>query len=188
MPSEFLEGTQSHLEVRLDSGKESNALPKRNDGYWPALRQGFWNSQGYSDADWAGESEARTSTGAFVFMLGSSTIYWRSCRQRSVALSSAEAEFVSLSDAAKELVWLRCLLSDLNVNCDSPTTLLVDNQTSMSWGTDGVRNAKHVAVRRKFVKELVEKNVVALKHCPTQQMTADVLTKPLSSLLNILAI
>ena len=63
--------------------------------------------QGYSDADWAGDTESRRSTSGYAFMMNGGCISWRSKKQRTVALSSTEAEYMALSEATQEAVWLR---------------------------------------------------------------------------------
>ena len=63
--------------------------------------------QGYSDADWAGDVTSRKSTSGYIFQLGGGAISWRSKRQNIVALSSTEAEYVALTLASQEAIWLR---------------------------------------------------------------------------------
>ena len=68
---------------------------------------------GYSDSDWAGSVSDRKSTSGGCFSLGSGMISWLSRKQSSVALSTAEAEYISACSASCEAVWLRKLLSSL---------------------------------------------------------------------------
>lgn len=135
--------------------------------------------QGFPDADWGG-LDTRRSTSAYCFMLGRTTISWRSSREKCVALSSSEAEFTALSEAGKKAVWIRTLLSELGMETSDGTSMFVDNQTAMTWGNDGIRKAKHVAIRRNFVKELVDQGKLSLRYCPTESMPADLFTKPLA--------
>ena len=90
------------------------------------------NIVGYSDADWAGDREDRKSTSGYLFQIAGGPISWRSKKQDTVALSTAEAEYVALSSAAQETVWLRRLISELNNPPDGPTTILEDNQSAMA--------------------------------------------------------
>lgn len=71
------------------------------------------NLVGYTDSDWAGSVDDRKSTSGYVFFLGSKVITWSSKKQNTVALSSAEAEYMSATSAACEAVWLRRILDDL---------------------------------------------------------------------------
>lgn len=84
--------------------------------------------QGYSNADWAGNLDDRRSTTGYVFLLGGGSISWNSKKQPTVALSTTEAEYMALCQAAKEGVWLNRLLSEVGY---SPSLLIIvfsDNQ------------------------------------------------------------
>ena len=82
---------------------------------------------GYSDADWAGDQQDRKSTSGYLFQIAGGPISWRSKKQDTVALSTAEAEYVALSFAAQKTVWLRRLTSELKNPPIGPTTILEDN-------------------------------------------------------------
>ena len=73
---------------------------------------------GYSDSDWAGDVGDRRSTSGYIFMLSGAGISWRSRKQTSVALSSAEAEYVALSSAVQEAIWLKRLIVELDKEID----------------------------------------------------------------------
>lgn len=77
---------------------------------------------GYCDADWAGDQESRKSTSGYCFLLGGAAISWTSRRQPSVTLSSMEVEYISLSEACREAVWLRRLLREMG-NMQKTATL-----------------------------------------------------------------
>ena len=83
---------------------------------------------GYSDADWAGDTTDRKSTFGYIFMLSGGPISWSSKKQKCVALSTAEAEYVALSGAAQECLWLRQLEKELECSSDGPTLIYEDNQ------------------------------------------------------------
>ena len=70
--------------------------------------------------------------------------------------------FFSLSEACQQIMWIRFILRDLGKTAHSPTTVFEDNAGALHWGTEGVRNAKYVSIRRKFVKEKVKNGVVNL--------------------------
>jgi hypothetical protein len=86
---------------------------------------------GFVDADWASDINDRKSTSGFVFMLGGAAVSWSSKKQTTVALSSTEAEYIAASNAGKEALWLRRLLTDLGIDSTQPTTLHVDNQSAI---------------------------------------------------------
>jgi len=136
---------------------------------------------GYSDADWAGDIDDRHSTTGIVFTMAGCSISWPSKKQATVALSTTEAEYVALSAAVQEAVWLRKVLSDLNLPMSEPTTLREDNQGAIAMTKNPIAHGrtKHIDIRYHYVKEAVENGVISLEYCSTEDMLADILTKPL---------
>lgn len=112
------------------------------------------------------------------------TISWASRGQASVTLSSMEAEYVALSEACQEAIWLRQLLVDFGERQEQATTIREDNQGCIAFvKTERVnRRSKHIDTRQKFVQELCSTGQIALEYCPTDRMAADILTKPLGPL------
>ena len=88
---------------------------------------------GYVDSDWAGCPDSRRSTSGFVFMLNGAAISWRSKRQPTVALSSAEAEFISASAMVQKVIYLRKFLAYLGYPQPDPTPVFADNETCIAW-------------------------------------------------------
>ena len=82
---------------------------------------------GFSDSDWAGCIVDRKSTSGFCFSLGSGMIAWCSRKQKCVAQSTAETEYVATCSAAREAIWLRKLISGLFGKSSEPTTIFSDN-------------------------------------------------------------
>ena len=136
---------------------------------------------GFSDADWAGDINTRRSTSGYAFQLGNSTITWSCRKQATVAKSSTEAEYVALSMATQEAVWLRRLLHDIGVDIQLPTTIFEDNQGAIDLSKNPKHHngTKHIDICHHFVRERVASKEVAVSYCPTDEMTADVLTKGL---------
>ena len=136
---------------------------------------------GYSDSDWAGDLDDRKSTSGYLFKLSGGPISWRSKKQTSVALSTAEAEYVALSSATQEVMWLRQLISELRSAPTKATVLYEDNQSAIAMARNAQFHgrAKHIALRHHFVREKVNEGLVELKYCPTERMVADMLTKGL---------
>lgn len=134
----------------------------------------------YTDADWAGDEADRKSTTGTLLKLGDCSVAWNSSKQNCVALSSTEAEFIAASETCVLVIWLRHLMNELSVGPSESTVLYEDNQGAIRLGTDGIRKAKHVSIRRNFVKEHVDSRLIALRYCPAERMVADVLTKPLN--------
>lgn len=137
---------------------------------------------GYSDADYAGDVETRRSTSGYVFMFGGSIISWGSERQKLVALSTTESEYMAASHAVKELVWLKRLLDELTpVNMDAPTFYL-DNQSAIRFvkNPEYHKRTKHIDVRYHFIRGKYEDRMFDLKYVETNEQLADVMTKALA--------
>ena len=136
---------------------------------------------GYSDSDWAGDHDTRRSTSGYVFRVGGATINWCSKRQMTVARSSTEAEYVALSAAAQECIWLRRLLKDFGLSDDKPTTLYEDNTGALELAKNPKfhNRTKHIDVAYHFTRERVASNELSVLHCSTEEMVADIMTKGL---------
>ena len=138
----------------------------------------------YSDADWAGDLKTRKSTSGMLFLLAGGAISRASRLQTCVTLSSMEAEFVALSEASQEIVWLRRLLQDLGEAPRQPIVVMEDNQSCIKFiGSELInRRSKHIHTRECFVSELCNNGIIKLEYCPTEDMLADMLTKPLGAI------
>ena len=104
---------------------------------------------GYSDADWAGNVDTRRSTTGYCFLLGNCVVSWTSRKQQSVALSSTESEYMAISKASTEAIWLRRLLYSLNCPQSAPTIIYSDNQSAIRL-TENPRfhdRSKHIAIQ-----------------------------------------
>lgn len=136
---------------------------------------------GYSDADWAGDRSDRKSTSGFVFLLGGAPVVWASRKQGCVTTSTMEAEYLALSDAAQEAVWLRRLLGELDEEQQQPTTINEDNRSCIDFVALDRQNkrSKHIDTKYHHAKDLCGKGVIQLRYCSTNEMIADIFTKPL---------
>jgi len=133
---------------------------------------------GYSDSDHAGDLGDRKSTGGFVFILSGRTISWRSMKQKTVAISSTEAEYVAMSEATQEAIWLKTILSELRVNLKQ-VTMCNDNMSSMQIikNPTSHHRAKHIDVRFHFIRDHYENGNISLQYIESGQLCADFLTK-----------
>ena len=139
--------------------------------------------RGFSDANWGGDIDTRRSTSGYVFMLSGGAVSWGSKRQHCVALSSMESEYIALSLATREATWLRRLLSDFTAHDSaSPVTLFQDNQSCIAFASEHRfhKRSKHIDIRHHHVRDSIDSGIIALEYLPTDAMTADILTKPLS--------
>lgn len=138
------------------------------------------NLCGYADASYAEDVKDRKSHSGYCFILNGGAISWRSKKQKCTVLSSTEAEYVSLVNAAKECLWLKKLEEDLLV---SPYDIVIyeDNTSAIALTETCAINdrTKHIGVRYHFIREKVENREFVVSHISTEAQTADVLTKSL---------
>ncbi|EGD76396.1 hypothetical protein PTSG_12601 [Salpingoeca rosetta] len=135
----------------------------------------------YSDASFGTDQLTGRSTTGFTCYINGCLVSWSSRLQPTVALSTAEAEYMAISAAAQDVVFLRQLLMDLDEPEAGATKMLTDNQAAIAIGNDHVTKprTKHIRVRHHFVRELIADGTIVLQHCPGTQMVADALTKAL---------
>lgn len=149
---------------------------------WKLTLGGFSDLVAYSDADWAGDRDDRKSTGGYVFLVGRGAVSWSSKRQPTVALSSLEAEYMALTQAAKEAIWIKSYLADIDVHVHGPVTVFGDNQGSLALAKNPVFHArtKHIDIQHHFIRDCVASGTIFVDYISTHDMLADGLTKPLS--------
>ena len=137
---------------------------------------------GFSNFDWVGSAQDRKSTSEFSLSLGSAMVSWSSRKRGLVALSTIEVEYISASDASREAIWLRKLLSDLFDSSLEPVVIHCDNQSCVKLSENPVFHdrSKHIEIRYHYVRNMVQRRAISLRYIPTDEQTADVLTKPLS--------
>jgi hypothetical protein len=135
---------------------------------------------GYTDADGSSQEHCHAISG-FAFLIDGAAVSWASCKQELVTLSTAKAEYVAATHAAKESIWLRRLIEPFFEPSSTPTTLHCDNQAAIHLATDDNYHArtKHIDIRFHFIRQTISDGHVDIKYCPTQDMTADILTKAL---------
>ncbi|KXJ68315.1 hypothetical protein RP20_CCG004301 [Aedes albopictus] len=119
----------------------------------------------------------------YVFMYGNGAISWRSHKQTCVSLSSMEAEYIALSDACQEAVWLRQLLQDFGEKQEDATIINEDDQGCIPFVHAGriSKRSKHIETRQFYVKDVCDRGDVKIQYCPSEQNTADLFTKPLGT-------
>jgi hypothetical protein len=136
---------------------------------------------GYSDSDMAGDIDTRKSTSGILFFLGDNTITWQSQKQKIVALSSCEAEYIAASTGACQGMWLARLLAELKGEEANTVTLKIDNESAIALSKNPVFHdrSKHIDIRYHFIRECVEEDRVRLQSIGTTEQLADILTKAL---------
>ena len=137
----------------------------------------------FADSDWGRDIINQCSVSGYVFMLGDSVILWKAKHQPTVAASSTEAEYMSVSQTACQGPWIRRLLIELGLNHIEldPTTVFLDNRGTIDLSKESRHHdhTKHIDIQHHFICECVEDGTFHITHCPTHLMLADVLTKPL---------
>ena len=134
---------------------------------------------GFSDSEYAGCYDTRRSTSGYVFQLGGGPISWQSRRQPLVTLSVTEAEYVALTYATQEAIFIRGVLEDMGYPLKDSTVIYEDNKGAVEMASHPTshRNTKHIDTKYHFVREQVTQNIVSIKYCSTTQQTADIMTK-----------
>jgi hypothetical protein len=135
----------------------------------------------YSDSDWAGDRDDRKSTTGYVIKLNKSTISWLSKKQKTIALSSAEAEYMAICATAQEVMWLRQLLSEILPRTQpmSSTVIYTDNQAAQAISKNDTFHdrTKHIDIRHHFVRDGIRAGLYHVDWIPTTKQLADIFTK-----------
>ena len=137
----------------------------------------------YGDADWANDGDSRKSRSGTLVRINGVPVHWRSFMQPIVTHSSTEAELVALDLIARETKWFRFFLHDLRALQSGPTTIYQDNQSTMKLAKNPINHqrTKHVDVRYHAIRGWITDQSIRLVYCPTDEMIADGLTKPLGT-------
>lgn len=136
----------------------------------------------YSDSDFAADPDTRRSTSGYVTVHCGGPISWQSIRQKIVALSTTEAEYVAASDATKEVIWIQRLMESVGAAAvGHATELRLDNQGSIKLikNPEFHKRTKHIDVRFHFIRDIYSKGNIIINYVPSSQQLADILTKAL---------
>ncbi|KAM6475912.1 uncharacterized protein PHA67_007869 [Liasis olivaceus] len=135
----------------------------------------------YMDASWGEESMEYKSTSGYLFYFGNNLVDWTSRKQTVMAQSSAEAECISAANACNDLEWILHLLKDFGINEPTPVVMFEDNQACITIckGESIKARSRAIGLRCQSVKNLYQKGLIDI-YCPTDEMVADILTKPLT--------
>jgi len=138
------------------------------------------NLLGFVDSDHAIDHATRRSTTGYIFEINGSVITWLSKQQSIVALSTCEAEFIAMAEAAKKALWLRTFMCELGFN-KKTIQMYADNQGAIKFAGSDVhhRKTKHIDIRFRFIRDVIENGSLIVKYIPTRDNVADLLTKAL---------
>lgn len=143
-------------------------------------KSGSKNVVGYCDADWAGSND-RHSTSGYLFEMAAGPISWKAQKQTTIALSTCEAEYISMSLAVQEAIWYHNLHKELTT--EAPIILHSDNQSAITLSENNCYSArcKHIDIRYHFMRDVIQKGIVQINYISTDAQKADILTKGLQS-------
>eukprot|EP00253_Pinus_taeda_P033047 PITA_33047 len=171
------------------SGELSQAMVQPTKLFWKATKHvlrylrgisqyGLWyrwiegvKLQGFTDADWEGSASDRKSTSGGIFNLGSTAVSWYNRKQRSVALSLAEAEYMATSQAAREAIWMRKILVGLLDQRMDPTVIYCDNQSCIKLSKNPVFHdrSKNIDIWYHHLRDCVAKRIMLLQYVSTKE-------------------
>ena len=134
----------------------------------------------YIDASFGNHLDGKSHTGMIV-NYGGNPVLWKSVKQKLVAKDSTEAELIALSDRVRDVVWCKDFLLAQGEDIDHAVTIFQDNTSTIHLvsAIGKELRTKHLRVRQNLVKELEHFGEIKIKHLPTVEMVADMLTKPL---------
>ncbi|KAG7532846.1 Zinc finger CCHC-type superfamily [Arabidopsis thaliana x Arabidopsis arenosa] len=140
--------------------------------------EGDFVIQGYCDSDYGADKDRRRSTSGVVFTVGGNVVSWKSSLQKVVALSSTEAEYMALTDASKEAVWLLGLMNELGFK-QKTVDIYSDSQSAIALAKNAVfhERTKHIEVKYHFIRDLISDGVIQVKKIATSYNPADIFTK-----------
>jgi hypothetical protein len=143
-----------------------------------------FNLSCYSDADFATNRDDRISMGGMILFIDEAPILWKTFKQKCISLSTMESEYVSLTEAAKELIWVirimdECIKSNVIESIPYNKILYCDNLAAIDFSNSPIENSrtKHIDVKYNFLRDLIYKKLFKLKYVSSKRNFADIFTK-----------
>lgn len=148
----------------------------------PTTNSDYWYLNVYSDSDWAGDQDNRHSISGFIIFFMGVPIMWKSKAQKAVALSSSEAEYYAMSEAAKEIRFIVTLLESMTIKVQKPIIVYADNIGAifMTENASATSRTRHVDARYHFIREFVEEGFLKIIFVKTKENKSDMFTKNVS--------
>ena len=128
----------------------------------------------------AGDIDSRKSTSGYLMRFAGGAVSWQSKLQKCVALSTTEAEYIAVTEACKEIVWLKKFLQELDLKQDK-YTLYCDSQSAIHLSKNSTfhSRSKHIDVRYHWIRDVLDEKLIQLEKVHIDQNGADILTKSL---------
>ena len=164
-----------------DIRKKDSKIRERNYSYYALIYKSDKEYEliGYYDNDYVGDLDDRKSTSGLIFFFGSKLIAWNCCKQKVIALSSCEAQYISSTLAVCEGIWISRFMRELS-GCDEKRfDLCIDNKSAIEISGNPVHHGrtKHIEVQYHFIQKCVEEGKVNLRYVRTGDEFADLFTK-----------
>ena len=133
----------------------------------------------YCDSDYAGDKETRASVTGYCIYLHGCLIAWKSRAQKTVSLSSTEAEYIAVSEVITEILYIKHIMDFLQVKLSLPIIVNCDNVGAIFLGYNAKSSprTKHIGVRYHFIREHIEDGIVKIVFVRSEQNDADIYTK-----------
>jgi Reverse transcriptase (RNA-dependent DNA polymerase)/Chromo (CHRromatin Organisation MOdifier) domain len=138
----------------------------------------------FSDSDWAGCPDTRRSTTGYLIIICGGPITWKSQQKKTLAMSSCEGEYMSLSEVGKEIVWISNFLTEVRIPFRRPS-IFCDSSSAIDWSEDPVQHqrTKHVELQYYYIRDLVASQVVDMYKIGSAENVSDPFTKPTPTLI-----
>jgi hypothetical protein len=135
--------------------------------------------EGISDSNYAEDKETRISVFGYVVYFCGAPVAWKSKSGKSVTLSSTEAEYVAVSEIAKEILFVKQILEGIGLEIHYPIIIKCDNTGAIylcdNFSTS--QRTKHIDTRHHFVRGYVEENILKVIFVRSEDNDADMFTK-----------
>ena len=172
----YIKGTWDYGPFYRKTNTKDQLMIMTNEDVFPSSK----DPECFADASFANEDKRKSRSGYLYFMSGA-IVTWCSKKQPVISVSSTEAELYSLSEAVREGVWIRKLLKELQQPLTNPTIVNQDNKSTIAIAKNPIHHqrTKHIDVKMNQLRQYLDNKDLVLKWCPTEDMIADILTKPL---------
>ena len=162
-----------HYALKYEHTEQSSSIGDKH------LQKREITIEAYCDADWAADIDERKSTTGYIIFMNNCPIIWNSMKQKTVALSSAEAEYMAISAVCQEVKWIQQLLCELQYDINLPVNIHCDNESAIAISKNDKKHqrTKHIDIRHHYIRDLQKEGTIQVNWISTKDQIADVLTK-----------